>query len=56
MEACDDGADDVLAIDRVSTEVTLTGMFLTGVSQYRLLCPFCLFCSRWSQKIFITLN
>lgn len=25
MEACDDGADDVLAIDRVSTEVTLTG-------------------------------
>ncbi|KFV87959.1 Phosphatidylinositide phosphatase SAC1, partial [Struthio camelus australis] len=24
VEACDDGADDVLAIDRVSTEVTLT--------------------------------
>lgn len=26
VEACDDGADDVLAIDRVSTEVTLTGI------------------------------
>ncbi|KAG9462945.1 hypothetical protein GDO78_022778, partial [Eleutherodactylus coqui] len=24
VEACDDGIDDVLAIDRVSTEVTLT--------------------------------
>lgn len=26
VEACDHGADDVLAIDRVSTEVTLTGI------------------------------
>ncbi len=25
IEACDDGAGDVLAIDRVSTEMTLTG-------------------------------
>ena len=25
IEACDDGADAVLAIDRVSTEITLTG-------------------------------
>lgn len=25
MEACDDGTDDVLVIDRVSTEVTLSG-------------------------------
>ncbi|MEE6518748.1 hypothetical protein FKM82_029931, partial [Ascaphus truei] len=24
VEACDDGAEDVLAVDRVSTEVTLT--------------------------------
>jgi len=24
VEACDDGADDVLVIDRVSTEVTLS--------------------------------
>lgn len=26
VEACDDGADDVLIIDRVSTEVTLSGI------------------------------
>lgn len=26
VEACDDGADDVLTIDRVSTEVTLAGI------------------------------
>lgn len=32
MEACDDGADDVLAIDRVSTEVTLTGTSLVSAS------------------------
>lgn len=25
IEACDDGSVDVLAIDRVSTEMTLTG-------------------------------
>lgn len=30
MEACDDGADDVLVIDRVSTEVTLSGISQHG--------------------------
>lgn len=30
VEACDDGADDVLVIDRVSTEVTLSGISQHG--------------------------
>lgn len=30
VEACDDGADDVLVIDRVSTEVTLSGISQRG--------------------------
>lgn len=30
VEACDDGADDVLIIDRVSTEVTLSGISWPG--------------------------
>lgn len=30
VEACDDGADDVLVIDRVSTEVTLSGISQPG--------------------------
>ncbi|KAG7260226.1 hypothetical protein CRUP_007879 [Coryphaenoides rupestris] len=33
IEACDDGADDVLAIDRVSTEITLTGMYLIVITK-----------------------
>lgn len=30
IEACDDGSEDVLAIDRVSTEITLTGKHRLG--------------------------
>lgn len=30
IEACDDGSVDVLAIDRVSTEMTLTGKHSLG--------------------------
>ncbi|OXB65956.1 hypothetical protein ASZ78_002704 [Callipepla squamata] len=33
VEACDEGADDVLAIDRVSTEVTLTGTYLIVITK-----------------------
>lgn len=31
VEACDDGVDDVLIIDRVSTEVTLSGIVQPGL-------------------------
>lgn len=54
MEACDDGADDVLAIDRVSTEVTLTGTLTTPLAQHRPLCP--LICLALASEIFRTLN
>ncbi|XP_063308087.1 phosphatidylinositol-3-phosphatase SAC1 isoform X2 [Pelobates fuscus] len=33
VEACDDGVEDVLSIDRVSTEVTLTGMYLIVITR-----------------------
>ncbi|EGW08360.1 Phosphatidylinositide phosphatase SAC1 [Cricetulus griseus] len=33
VEACDDGADDVLTIDRVSTEVTLAGNYLVVITK-----------------------
>lgn len=31
IEACDDGSVDVLAIDRVSTEMTLTGKHMLSL-------------------------
>ncbi|KAG8009736.1 Phosphatidylinositide phosphatase SAC1-A, partial [Nibea albiflora] len=33
IEACDDGSEEVLAIDRVSTEMTLTGMYLVIIAK-----------------------